>query len=173
MFTEIATNVSQVAVEHRLSTSKTAARAQLSREYIKFFQYRVPEIGEQMIAIGGALIGLAFFDYRIALTCMTIVAPLLLINTLYNKTVVSLQATLHDSFEETYEVFSTKDPERVRAYYTNLAHPQQKIANWGALSFGLIRSFWGSFLWCSISPSTWTVSAQGTSTQSSLISGLL
>jgi ABC-type multidrug transport system fused ATPase/permease subunit len=139
MFTKVATSVSRDAVQKRLSVSKTAARAQLSREFITFFQYRVPEIGEQVIAIGGALIGLAIFDYRISVSCLFVAVPLLLIHRLYNKRVVTLQASVHDSVEETYEVFATKDPEKVEAYYQVLAIPQQKIADWGALSFGLIR----------------------------------
>jgi len=139
MFTQIATEVSRYALERRLSSSKTAARAQLSREFVTFFQYRVPEIGEQAIAIGGALIGLAYFDYRIALACLFIIVPLVVVNRLYNKNVTALQTDLHDSYEETYEIFATEDPQKVREYYTALARPQQKIANWGALSFGLIR----------------------------------
>jgi len=51
-----------------------------------------------------------------------------------------LQSTLHDSYEETFEVFSTRDPERVCSYYAELARSQQKIADWGAMSFGLMRS---------------------------------
>jgi ABC-type multidrug transport system fused ATPase/permease subunit len=140
MFTEIATNVSRIAVEHRLSVSKTAARAQLSREYITFFQYRMPEILEQLIAIGGALVGLAFFDYRLAIACSAVILPLILVNRVYNKKVIALQVALHDSYEETFEVFSTKDPAKVRSYYTELARPQQKIADWGAMSFGLMRA---------------------------------
>jgi ABC-type multidrug transport system fused ATPase/permease subunit len=139
MFTEIATRVSHAALERRLSVSQTAARAQLSREFITFFQYRVPEIGEQAIAIGGALIGLMFFDYRIAVSCLFVIAPLLIVHRFYNRTVVSLQQTVHDSVEETYEVFATKSPEKVREYFTALARPQQRIADWGALSFGLLR----------------------------------
>ena len=141
MFTEIATNVSTTSREQGLSVSKTAARAQLSREFITFFQYRIPEILEQTIAIAGALVGLAFFDYRISLACLMVVIPLFVINRVYSKRVALLQSTFHDSVEDTYEVFSTEDPERVRAYYTALARPQQKIANMGALSFGLIRIF--------------------------------
>ena len=141
MFTEIATNVSRTSHEQGLSVSKTAARAQLSREFITFFQYRVPEILEQIIAIGGALIGLLFFDYRISLACLAVAIPLLLINKVYSKHVAALQSTFHDSVENTYEMFSFDDPERVRAYYAALARPQQKIANMGALSFGLIRLF--------------------------------
>jgi len=139
MFTEIATRVSRAAVERRLSVSQTAARAQLSREFITFFQYRIPEIGEQVIAIGGALVGLMFFDYRIALACLFVVPPLLVVNRFYSKTVVSLQKQVHDSVEETYEIFATKDPQKVREYFAGLAQPQQRIADWGAVSFGLLR----------------------------------
>ena len=139
MFTEIATSVSRSATQHRLSISKTAARAQLSREYISFLQYRVPEIGEQIISIGGAVIGLALFDERIAIACTAVVVPLLLINRWYSRRVVALQSELHDSLEETYEVFGTRDPEKVRAYFRSQARPQQTIANWGAMSFGLMR----------------------------------
>ncbi len=139
MFTEIATNVARNSVQKRLSVSKTAARAQLSREFISFLQYRVPEIGEQLISIGGALVGLAFFDRRIAIACSVVVVPLLLINTWYTRRVAKLQASLHDSIEETYDVFTTKDPDQVQRYFTAQARPQQTIANWGAMSFGLMR----------------------------------
>jgi ABC-type multidrug transport system fused ATPase/permease subunit len=139
MFTQVASSVSRAAVAKRLSISKTAARAQLSREFITFFQYRVPEIGEQAIAIGGAMIGLAIFDYRISLSCLVVGIPLLIIQRVYTKRVVALQSSIHDGVEETYDIFATKDPEKVESYYTALAVPQQKIADWGALSFGLIR----------------------------------
>ncbi len=139
MFTEIATSVARSSVQHRLSISKTAARAQLSREFISFLQYRVPEIGEQIISIGGALIGLAFFDRRIAIACFAVVIPLMLINKWYTRRVARLQASLHDSFEETYDVFATRDPAEVHRYFLQQARPQQTIANWGAVSFGLMR----------------------------------
>jgi ABC-type multidrug transport system fused ATPase/permease subunit len=139
MFTEIATNVSRSAVKHRMSVSKTAARAQLSREYITFFQYRVPEIGEQIISIGGALIGLAIFDLRIAGACSVVIVPLVLINTWYARRVTALQTSLHDNYEETYEVFSTKSPDKVHAYFETQNQSQQHIANYGAISFGLMR----------------------------------
>jgi ABC-type multidrug transport system fused ATPase/permease subunit len=139
MFTEIATNVSRSAVKHRMSVSRTAARAQLSREYITFFQYRVPEIGEQSISIGGALIGLAIFDLRIAGACSVVIVPLVLINAWYTRRVAVLQASLHDSYEETFEVFSTKNPDKVRTYFLSQNRAQQHIANYGAISFGLMR----------------------------------
>jgi len=37
-------------------------------------------------------------------------------------------------------VFSTQKPEEVRSYYIKSAAIKQKIANWGALNFGVMRS---------------------------------
>lgn len=139
MFTEIATGVARSSFDRNLGVSQTTARVQLSREYIQFLQYRVPEIVEQVIAIGGALIGMAFFDMRIASACLIVLAPLVAINSLYSRRVVALHGEVHDSAEEAFEVIAAKDPERVRAYYAAMAVPQQKIANWGAFSFSLMR----------------------------------
>jgi ABC-type multidrug transport system fused ATPase/permease subunit len=141
MFTEIAVDVATMGKKHRLSISKTAARADLSREYITFFQYRLPEILEQSIAIVGAVIALLFFDLRIALTCLFIVIPLLVITKFYNRKVIVLQRSIHDTREEAYEIFSQKDPVKVREYYQSMAGTQQKIANWGAGNFLLMRIF--------------------------------
>jgi ABC-type multidrug transport system fused ATPase/permease subunit len=141
MFTEIAADVAAMGKKHRHSVSKTAARAELSREYITFFQYRLPEIIEQSIAIVGAVIALVFFDWRIALTCLCIVVPLFIITKFYNHKVIVLQRNVHDTREEAYEIFAQKDPEKVRAYYHSMSGHQQKIANWGAVNFLLMRVF--------------------------------
>jgi ABC-type multidrug transport system fused ATPase/permease subunit len=139
MFTQLATEISTVAQQKRFSTSKTAALAQLSEQYITFFQYRIPEIIEQIVQIGGAVIALAVFDWRISLTCLTIVLPLLLINRIYTRRVSALQKDVHDTFENAYDVFSTQKPEEINNYYQKSASIKQKIANWGALNFGVMR----------------------------------
>ncbi|MCX6121580.1 MAG: ABC transporter six-transmembrane domain-containing protein [Ignavibacteriales bacterium] len=139
MFTQLATDISTVAQEKKFRASKTAALAQLSEQYITFFQYRVPEIIEQVVQIGGTVIALAVFDWRISLTCLTIVFPLLLINKIYTRKVSALQKDSHDTFENAYDVFSTQKPEEIRSYYTKSASIKQKIANWGALNFGVMR----------------------------------
>lgn len=139
MFTEIATDVAKSGVSKRQSVSTTAARAELSREFISFFQYRLPEILDQSISIIGAIIALIFFDFRIALACFGIILPLMLITRLYNNKVINYQKEFHDSREEAFEVFSTRDPQKVHEYYSAMAKPQQKIANWGAINFGVMR----------------------------------
>ncbi len=141
MFTEIAADVAAMGKKHRLSVSKTAARAELSREYVTFFQYRVPDIMDQTISIVGTVLALTFYDWRIALTCLCIVLPLLFITKFYIQKVIVLQRSVHDTREEAYEIFSQKEPELVRAYYHSMAGQQQKIANWGAVNFLIMRIF--------------------------------
>ncbi|HTX19264.1 MAG TPA: ABC transporter six-transmembrane domain-containing protein [Bacteroidota bacterium] len=141
MFTEVATDVATAGKERGESVSRTAARAELSREFISFAQYRVPEVIEQSISIGGAVFALFFFDWRIAFACLFIVLPLLVISRLYNSRVIAIQKDLHDTREDAYDVFSTKDPSKVRSYYTTQTRAEQKIANWGALNFGAMRLF--------------------------------
>ena len=139
MFTQLATDISTVAQRKKFRASKTAGLAQLSEQYITFFQYRIPEIIEQIVQIGGAVIALAIFDWRISVTCLTIVLPLLIINKIYTRKVSILQKDVHDNFENAYDVFSTQKPEEINRYYTTSANIKQKIANWGALNFGVMR----------------------------------
>jgi ABC-type multidrug transport system fused ATPase/permease subunit len=141
MFTHIATDVVREARQQGHSVSRTAARGELTREYISFLQYRLPEIVEQGIAIFGAVIALLFFDWRIAMTCLFIVVPLYFMTRVYNRKVQIHQKALHDTREEAFDVYSMEDLEAVRAYYTRLSYHEQKIANWGALNFGVIRFF--------------------------------
>jgi ABC-type multidrug transport system fused ATPase/permease subunit len=141
IFTEIASEISSLGKKNNLTISKISARAELSREFITFFQFRIPEIIEQTIAIVGAVIALMFFDWKIAGACSFIVLPLLLITRFYNKKVMTLQKDLHDNRERAFEIFSTNDPVQVREYYTTQSHTERKIANWGAINFGIMRFF--------------------------------
>lgn len=139
IFTSLASDVAKTSMKKGLSVSKTTARAELSYQYIGFLQYRMPEIIEHSIAIGGAIIAMYLFDWRIAITCMFIVLPLYMMSRLYNKKVLALQREFHDGYEDIFEVFSRRDPEYVREYYAKLAEPQKRIANWGAFNFGAVR----------------------------------
>jgi len=141
MYADVAADVSRSSNARNLSLSQTTARGQLSREFITFLQYRVPEVFEQIINVFGALVGMAVFDWKLSLACGIVGFPLLLINWVYATKVSKLQAAIHDRLEKVYEVFETRDPEQVRAYFKALAGPQQTVANWGAASFALVRFF--------------------------------
>jgi hypothetical protein len=139
VYADIAAAVVRTGREQGIPATVMAARAEISREFINFLEYRVPETLEQAIAIGGALIGLSFFDYRIALACAVVILPLLLIRRIYGKRVLGLQREVHDRLESAFDRFTDMDADQVREYYMGVAGPQQRIANWGAASFGLMR----------------------------------
>jgi len=139
IFTQIATYVSENSLLKNLSISQTAARADLSYQYISFLQYRMPEIVDNLVAIFGAVIAMYLFDWRISLTCAVIIIPLYIINKLYVNKVSVHQKAYHDMYEDIVEVISKKDPKEVERYYTELAKPQVRISNWSALNFSLMR----------------------------------
>lgn len=139
IFTSIATDVSKRAIKLKMPSSKTAARAELSYQYISFLQYRFPETIEHFIVIIGAVGAMYLFDWRIALTCLIIIFPLYVISKIYNKRVSKHQKTYHDMYEDIFDVFAKNDPDYVKEYYDNLAKPQVKISKWSAINFGGIR----------------------------------
>lgn len=141
MFTNIAVHVAESSRERGLDASRAAARTELSREYMTFLQRRVPDFIEQFFDLGGTVVALAFYDARISITCLLVAVPLLFMNHLYQRRVVSLQKELHDHREGLFETFRKRDAREIRDYYDLMARPQMRIANWGALNFGVLRLF--------------------------------
>lgn len=137
--TDIAIRISKDVNADKIEPSKAAARTQLSEQFITFFQYRVPEMFEQLISFGGAIIALFFIDWRISVVCLIVGAPLIIINLLYNKKISVLQSDLHDKYELVYETFATKNPENVKRIFNEMGGLQRKIGNWSAINFGALR----------------------------------
>jgi ABC-type multidrug transport system fused ATPase/permease subunit len=113
MYTQLATSIANGVKENKITSSKGAARPQLSEQLISFFQFRIPEMIEQSITFAGAIIALTFIDWRISIVCLIVGAPLIVISLIYNKKVSILQTNLHDNYELVYESFETKNPENV------------------------------------------------------------
>ena len=140
VFTDVAAEVTGRAKVTGVDPSVAAGRINLSQEYITFLQYRVPELFEQVIAVIGALVGMAIYDIRIAGICFLVVFPILLVKYVYDRRVVVLQTEVHDGMEAAVEVVRSLDSERVRAHFEKLSVPQRKIADYGAIAFGSVRA---------------------------------
>lgn len=139
MNTDIATNIAEGVKQNKIEASTGAARAQLSEQFISFFQYRVPEIIEQVITFFGALIALYFIDWRISAVCFIIGIPLIIINLVYKKKVSVFQTDLHNKYETIYDNFATKNPLSVKKIFKEMGVLQSKIGSWGAINFGSLR----------------------------------
>ncbi len=139
ILTIIVTRLTEEGRKMKLEAGKIAGRAQLSQEIISFFQYRIPEIAEHVIAVGGAIMALTLFDWRISAACLLVTLPLIWMGTIYNKKVAVYQKDLHDDYEKMYDTFTEMKPEKVQTLYRSMANNQKKIANWGAFNFGSLR----------------------------------
>jgi len=141
MFAEIAKKIATSALNNDAPPTRAAARTELAREFVTFFQKRVPDIVEEVFDLAGTVIALSFYDWRLAIACLGIILPLAIINRVYNRHVMSLEKELHDGREGAYDIFAGKDPERVYQYYLGLSRYQERVAGWGAVNFGVIRLF--------------------------------
>ena len=141
IYNDLAAKIARRVTKGSMDASRAAARAELSRELIEFYQYRVPDLMEQGIDIGGAIIALTLFDWRLGATCATILVPVVLLSWLYNKKVSFFQKQIHDQQEDIYRVYAANDVEQVKSYNVEMAKWKQKIANRGALNFGVLRIF--------------------------------
>jgi ABC-type multidrug transport system fused ATPase/permease subunit len=141
MFADIAVSIAGTGERTGEAATRTAARAEMAREYVTFFQRRIPDMIEEVFDLVGTVIALTFYDWRLGVTCLGVVLPLGFINSVYNRKVLDLEKELHDGREEVFEIFGSGDPQRVRTYYEKLTRVERRIANWGALNFGAIRGF--------------------------------
>lgn len=139
MMADIAADVTRISVLKQHSVSQTAGLVELSREYVDFVEFRMPELLEETISLLGAMVGLAFYDWRIAVACALVGLPIAGINRLVSHRVRALQSRVHTSAERSFETFESRDPEAVRRYYLERAEPERRIADWGARAFGTGR----------------------------------
>lgn len=139
MLSRIVENLAEQSERDKVEVSIAAGRAQLSQEYITFFQYRVPEGIEQVISIIGAMAALTLFDYRISLACLAVALPILYMGQIYNTKVAALQKNYHDDYENLYKVFATRDRREVKKFYTSIEKVKTKIGIWNAANFSIMR----------------------------------
>ncbi len=139
MFAKIAGRLSDQSASKGLDVSIAAGRAQLSQEYISFFQYRVPEGIEQIISIAGAIAALTLFDYKISLACLIVALPIFYMGKIYNTKVAVLQRGYHDDYENLYKIFSTGDKEEFNRFFKSIEKSKRKIGFWNAANFSIMR----------------------------------
>lgn len=139
MYANVATEVVLESECRKDEFSKMLVSAELVKEYIAFFKERLPEIMWQLSATAGAIIAIFFYDYRIALVCLTVVIPIAFINNLNRKKVTHLQKDIHDNQEELFHLIESRDSSKIASFYQNTISPKTRIARWNAFSYGTVK----------------------------------
>jgi ABC-type multidrug transport system fused ATPase/permease subunit len=139
MYAEVATRVIDDSKERGDPYSKMLVRAELVKEYVDFFRERLPMALWQLSASFGAVIALFFYDYRIGLVCLAVIAPVAAINNLNRKKVSLLQKDVHDNQEELFKLIENGETERVHQFYENMILPKTRIARWNSFSYSTVK----------------------------------
>lgn len=134
MYAEIATQVVVESQKNGYLFSKTLIRTELVKEYISFFKDRIPEALWQLTASVGAIVALAFYDYRIALVCLSVTVPIGYINNLNRKKNSGFQKDIHDNQEELFKLIENQDTSKIHQFYYNMIGPKTRISRWSAFS---------------------------------------
>lgn len=140
MYANIATEVVIESKCREDQFSKMLVRAELVKEYIAFFKERLPEVMWQLSATAGAIIALFFYDYRIALVCLTVIIPIAFINNLNRKNVTLLQKDIHDNQEELFHLIESRDTSKITRFYENTISPKTRIARWNAFGYSSVQT---------------------------------
>ncbi len=141
MFAKLSTDVVARQLAQGEDLSKVAARSSMAWHNIEFFQYNVPEFLEQLIAVGGAVLALGLFDWRLTVVGGILVLLVIIGSRYYMRSLESIQSTIHDRYEDEYNVFGTGEPGKIRSYYNNIADLEIRYSVRSTFSYGVIRTF--------------------------------
>ncbi len=145
LYTKMFANLSSEVVARQLAQgeelSKVAARSSMAWHNIEFFQYNVPEFLEQVIAVSGAVIALGLFDWRLTVVGGALIICVTFGSRFYMRFVTKVQVALHDKYEDEYNTFATREPAKIRQYYTDIADLEIKQAQRSTISYSVIRVF--------------------------------
>ena len=145
LYTRMFANLSSDVVARQLAQgeelSKVAARSSMAWHNIEFFQYNVPEFLEQLIAVGGAVIALGLFDWRLTVVGSILIVLVAIGSRYYMRTVATIQSTLHDKYEQEYNIFGTRQPQNIRQYYEEISELEIQLSRRSTISYSVVRVF--------------------------------
>ncbi len=145
IYTRMFANLSSDVVARQLAQgeelSKVAARSSMAWHNIEFFQYNVPEFLEQLVGVTGAVIALGIFDWRLSLVGGIVIVLVLLGSRYYMRAMLLIQVKLHDWYEQEFNIFSTREPAKIRQYYRDISDLEIKYSTRSTASYSVIRFF--------------------------------
>lgn len=124
---------------NRFDISKLSAHSTLAREFVDFLEQDLVYVLEAFYNLAGSLIILFFYDKTIALLCLSILLPVMIVSYVYGKRMNRLNKERNDELEKQVDVISTGSKIKIQDHYNNLRKWQIKISNKEALNFGFME----------------------------------
>lgn len=136
--------VSGVVVEQRgrdVPVSTVAARSNMSREFVDFFEMHLPALFRAGWSLGGALLMLVFLDATLVTFCLALLVPAFVLNWWYGKRTLFLSRMLHTEQEREVEVIDRNEAESVRDHYGKVKGWYVKLSDAEAINTGVMELF--------------------------------
>ena len=141
-YSAIYTSLVTKLLSHRLNkldVSKMSAHSILAREFVDFLEQDFVYVLDAIYNLAGSLIILLFYDKIIALICLGILVPVMIVSYIYGKRMNILNRERNDELEKQVEVISTGNKIKIQKHYNNLRKWQIKISNKEAFNFGFME----------------------------------
>ncbi|WP_081853154.1 ABC transporter six-transmembrane domain-containing protein [Erythrobacter longus] len=122
-----------------LEPARVVARVALSREYTVFLEEDVPRVLYAFIALTVSLSALAFLEPLLALACLALSVPLLLVGGWLGRRSRFLNKGLNDRLESEVRLLSNDNENRVRRHFEALAGWRIKLSDAESTAFGLME----------------------------------
>ena len=123
----------------KYDVSKLSAHSTLAREFVDFLEQDFVYVLEAIYNLAGSLIILFFYDKTIALVCLVILVPVMMVSYIYGKRMNVLNQKRNDELEKQVDVISTGNKIKIHTHYSNLRKWQIKISNKEAFNFGFME----------------------------------
>lgn len=139
MYARLAEGLARRARQDQIDGKQTAALSELARDFVGFFEDRLPDAIMGAVSLIGALAALFTYDLRIGGACLAVLGPLFFVGRAYDKRVSKLTTDLHELREQNVEIFTAHTPEEVLGHFSRIADLKRAIGTWSAVNFGVLR----------------------------------
>lgn len=122
-----------------LELTRLTARANMLREVVRFFEFRVPATIRSAINLVGSLALLALISTPIFYICVAGMGVVVLISLLFSGPIFRLNKSLNDQLEHEVDVFEARSPTRTEEHLAAIAGWQVKRSDVEVGMFGILN----------------------------------
>jgi ABC-type multidrug transport system fused ATPase/permease subunit len=129
LYAQIASHIVGVQQERGHGTSKVAARVEMVRDIVGFFEKEVPAMFHNVLAVVGSLVMLFIYDVDAGFIAMAVLLPMGLINAWYWRRAVRLNRGINNQIEREVDDIASGRVFRVRRHFWLLRRWRVKLSD--------------------------------------------
>ena len=117
--------------------TRVSARANMLREVVNFFEFRVPATLRSVVDLVGSLALLAFLSTNVFYACAGAMGVIILVSLVFSGRLFKLNSRLNNQLEKEIDVFESRSPERTDGHLSEVARWRVRASDTEVIMFGL------------------------------------